>query len=100
MGLGITSNSTHPDEAWKFIMSLTCKPTQKKYAKLSLPIWKASYDRARRDGRAGECRRRGDKSLGAMFPRPLVPAYTEISAILQRYIHSALLGEAEPAAGA
>ena len=98
MGLGITSNSTHPDEAWKFIVALTSKPTQEKYAKLSLPIWKASYgEPAVTEGQENVVAA-ADKSLGAMFPRPLVPAYTEISAILQRYIHSALLGEEEPAA--
>ncbi len=98
MGLGITSNSTHPDEAWKFIMALTSKPTQEKYAKLSLPIWKASYTEAAVTEGQENVVAAADKSLGAMFPRPLVPAYTEISAILQRYIHSALLGEEEPAA--
>ena len=30
--------------------------------------------------------------IGAMFPRPLAPAYPEISSILQRAIQSALLG--------
>jgi multiple sugar transport system substrate-binding protein len=98
MGLGITSNSTHPDEAWKFIVALTSKPTQEKYAKLSLPIWKASYSEPAVTEGQENVVAAADKSLGVMFPRPLVPAYTEISAILQRYIHSALLGEEEPAA--
>ena len=35
------------------------------------------------------------ESIGAMFPRPLVPAYPEISSILQRAIHSVLLGQAD-----
>ncbi|MGN6551530.1 MAG: extracellular solute-binding protein, partial [Pararhizobium sp.] len=39
MGLGITSNSKHPDEAWKYITYMTSQPVQNKYAKLSLPIW-------------------------------------------------------------
>jgi len=98
MGLGITSNSTHPDESWKFIMALTSKPTQEKYAKLSLPIWKASYSEPAVTEGQENVVAAADRSLGAMFPRPLVPAYTEISSILQRYIHSALLGEEAPAA--
>jgi multiple sugar transport system substrate-binding protein len=98
MGLGITSNSTHPDEAWKFIIALTSKPTQEKYAKLSLPIWKASYSEPAVTEGQENVVAAADKSLGVMFPRPLVPAYSEISGILQRYIHSALLGEEEPAA--
>ena len=33
-----------PDEAWKYITFMTAQATQNKYAKLSLPIWKSSYD--------------------------------------------------------
>src|SRR5581483_2252648 len=43
MGLGITPNSTHQDEAWKFINFLASQPNQNKYAQLNLPIWKSSY---------------------------------------------------------
>jgi multiple sugar transport system substrate-binding protein len=81
MGLGITSNSTHPDEAWKFIIALTSKPTQEKYAKLSLPIWKASYSEPAVTEGQENVVAAADKSLGVMFPRPLVPAYSEISGI-------------------
>ena len=37
-------SSQHPDEAWKYITFMTAQPMQNKYAKLSLPIWKSSYD--------------------------------------------------------
>jgi len=97
MGLGITSNSTHPDEAWKFIMFLTSKPIQEKYAKLSLPIWKASYTEPAVTQGQETVVAAANQSLGVMFPRPQVPAYTEISNILQKSIHSALLGQEEPA---
>jgi multiple sugar transport system substrate-binding protein len=97
MGLGITSNSTHADEAWKFIAFLTSKPIQEKYAKLSLPIWKASYTEPAVTKGQDNVVAAANQSLGAMFPRPLVPAYTEISSILQKNIHSVLLGQAEPA---
>jgi multiple sugar transport system substrate-binding protein len=98
MGLGVTSNSAHVDEAWKFITFLTSRPTQEKYAKLSLPIWKASYTEPAVTAGQENVVAAAKQSLGVMFPRPLVPSYTEISSILQRYIHSALLGEATPAA--
>ncbi|NWM39920.1 extracellular solute-binding protein, partial [Escherichia coli] len=39
MGLGVTSTSKHPDEAWKYIAFMTSQQTQNQYAKLSLPIW-------------------------------------------------------------
>ena len=41
MGLGITANSQHADDAWKYITYMTAQETQNKYAKLSLPIWKS-----------------------------------------------------------
>src|SRR5262249_24085966 len=96
MGLGITSTSQHPEEAWKFITFLTSKPIQEKYAKLSLPIWKASYTEPAVTQGQETVVAAANQSLGAMFPRPQVPAYTEISSILQKYIHSALLGQEAP----
>src|SRR6185437_3183519 len=44
MGLGITANSQHAEEAWKYITFMTSQDNQNKYAKLSLPIWKSSYE--------------------------------------------------------
>ena len=38
MGLGITANSPHPDEAWSFISYLTQPSVQESYATLSLPV--------------------------------------------------------------
>lgn len=97
MGLGIPSNSQHPDEAWKYIEFLTSKNVQDKYARLSLPIWKASYsDPAVTDGQETLVAA-ANESIAVMYPRPLVPSYTELSNILQRYIHEALLEKAEPA---
>ena len=95
MGLGITSTSQNPDAAWKFITFLTSKATQEKYAKLSLPIWKASYTEPAVTTGQENVVAAANQSLGAMFPRPLVPAYPEISSILQRAIHSVLLGQAD-----
>lgn len=43
MGLGITKGSTHANEAWQYIQYMTSQPVQNQYAKLSLPIWKSSY---------------------------------------------------------
>ncbi|MGH6882432.1 MAG: ABC transporter substrate-binding protein, partial [Hypericibacter sp.] len=39
MGLGITTTSKNPDAAWKYIVFMTSRPVQEKFAKLSLPIW-------------------------------------------------------------
>ena len=34
------------------------------------------------------------ESIAVMYPRPLVPSYTEVSDILQKNIHQVLLGQA------
>ena len=96
MGLGIPSNSNHKDDAWKYITYLTSQKVQNKYARLSLPIWKSSYsDPAVTKGQEPLVAA-ADKALAVMYPRPAVPFYTELSNILQRYIHEALLDKASP----
>jgi multiple sugar transport system substrate-binding protein len=93
MGLGITSGSQHPDEAWKFISAITSQRVQNKYAKLSLPIWKSSYsDPAVTKGQEAVVRA-ANTSIGAMFPRPTVARYSEFSTILQKALQEALLGK-------
>lgn len=97
MGLGITAGSTKPDLAWKYITYLTSKPVQDQYAKLSLPIWKASYtDPAVTKGQEPLVKA-ADVSIGLMTPRPTVASYQELSTILQAQIQNALAGKASPA---
>jgi multiple sugar transport system substrate-binding protein len=98
MGLGITANSQHADEAWAYILHMTAQDTQNKYAKLSLPIWKSSYsDPAVTEGQE-KLIAAANSSLGAMFARPATPSYPELSAILQKRIQEVLLGQSEPQA--
>ncbi|MCY1706136.1 extracellular solute-binding protein [Pannonibacter sp. SL95] len=93
MGLGIPANSPHADEAWKYISHLTNQSVQESYSKLSLPIWKASYDNPKvAEGQEGLIAA-AKQSIAVMYPRPLVPAYTEVSDILQKNLHKVLLGE-------
>jgi multiple sugar transport system substrate-binding protein len=95
MGLGIPVNSPHEGEAWSYIAHLTKKTVQEKYAKLSLPVWKASYKvPAVVEGQEDLVAAAND-AIAAMYPRPLVKSYTEISGILQAQIHGALLGQTE-----
>ncbi len=96
MGLGITSGSTHPDEAYQYITYLTSQPVQEKYAKLSLPIWKASYDSAAVAQGQESLIAAAKQSLGAMYPRPLLIQYPQFSTWLQTDIHRALLGQLTP----
>ncbi|MFC2254582.1 extracellular solute-binding protein [Labrys portucalensis] len=97
MALGITAGSTKQDLAWKYIAYLTSKPVQDQYAKLSLPIWKASYtDPAVTKGQESLVKA-ADVSIGLMTPRPTVASYQELSTILQAQIQNALAGKASPA---
>lgn len=97
MGLGVTAGSAHSEEAWKFISFVTSAEQQNKYAKLSLPIWKASYDLPEVTAGQEELVAAAFVSIGEMFARPSTANYPELSAILQKHIQGVLLGSAEPA---
>jgi len=96
MGLGVTTASQHPDEAWKLVEFLTSQPVQNKYAKLSLPIWASSYDDPAITAGQEELIAAAKIGLAAMYPRPTTPKYQELSAALQQAIQEALLGQSTP----
>ena len=96
MALSIPANSTHADEAWKYITYMTSQPVQNKYAKLSLPIWKSSYDDPAVTQGQEILIAAAKVSIGRMFPRPTTPSYQELSAILQKRLQEVLLGKAKP----
>jgi multiple sugar transport system substrate-binding protein len=98
MGLGITAASKHPDEAWKYIISMTSLETQKKYAQLSLPIWSSWYDKPDVSKDQEQLIAAAKVGLAAMYPRPTTPKYQELSTAIQQAIQSALLKSAEPEA--
>jgi multiple sugar transport system substrate-binding protein len=96
MGLGITSTSKHPDEAWKYITFMTSQATQNQYAKLSLPIWTSSYDDPAVSKGQEELIAAAKVSLAAMYPRPTTPKYQELSTALQQAIQESLLDQSKP----
>lgn len=98
MGLGVTTTSKHPEEAWKYIAFMTSQPTQNAYAKLSLPIWASSYTDPVVTGGQEALVEAAETSLAIMYPRPTTPKYQELSAALQVAIQQALVGSAKPAA--
>ena len=98
MGLGITTASKHPDEAWKYILSMTSPETQSKYAQLSLPIWSAWYEHPDVAKDQEPLIAAAKVGLAAMYPRPTTPKYQEMSTAIQQAIQSALLKSAEPEA--
>ncbi|MDH6266323.1 multiple sugar transport system substrate-binding protein [Rhizobium sp. SG_E_25_P2] len=93
MGLGVTTASKHPDEAWKYIAFMTSQPVQNQYAKLSLPIWASSYDDPAVTKGQEELIAAAKLGLAAMYPRPTTPKYQEMSTALQQAIQEALLGQ-------
>jgi multiple sugar transport system substrate-binding protein len=99
MGLGITANSAHADEAWKYIAFITSQAVQNKYAKLSLPIWKSSYDDPAVAKGQESLIAAAKVSIGLMYPRPTTASYTELSNILQKNIQQVLLGQETPEQG-
>ncbi|MET3649151.1 extracellular solute-binding protein [Phyllobacterium ifriqiyense] len=98
MGLGITSTSKQPDEAWKYIAFMTSQATQNQYAKLSLPIWTSSYDDPAVSKGQEELIAAAKTGLAAMYPRPTTPKYQELSTALQQAVQESLLGQEEPEA--
>lgn len=96
MGLGIAKASQHPEEAWQYIHYLTSQPVQDKYAKLSLPVRKASYqDPAVAKGQESLIAA-ADKSLNVMLSRPETADYSRLSNTLQQQLQSVLQGKATP----
>jgi multiple sugar transport system substrate-binding protein len=98
MGLGITTASKHPDEAWKYILSMSSPETQAKYYKLSFPIWSAWYDNPQVTKDEQALIAAAKVGLAAMYPRPTTPKYQELSTAIQQAIQSALLKSEAPAA--
>lgn len=96
MALGVTANSEHPELAYEYIKYLTSQPVQERYARLSLPIWEASYESPDVIKGQEDLVNAAKQALGAMYPRPLMVQYPEFSTILQANIHRALLGEMSP----
>lgn len=96
MGLGITTVSKHPDQAWKYIVYMTSQKVQDKYAKLSLPIWASSYSNPAVTDGQDDLIAAAKEALAAMYPRPTTPNYQEMSLALQQGIQEALLGTASP----
>lgn len=97
MGLGITTTSQNPDEAWSYIVFMTSQATQNDYARLSLPIWASSYDDPAVTSGQEDLIAAAKIGLAAMYPRPTTPSYQEMSANLQQAIQMALLGQSSPA---
>ncbi|MDH1086612.1 extracellular solute-binding protein [Pantoea brenneri] len=93
MGLGIAKGSTHPEQAWQYIQYMTSQPVQNQYARLSLPIWKSSYQDPAVKKDQESLIAAADKSLNVMPSRPETADYSRLSNQLQQQLQQVLLGK-------
>ena len=98
MGLGIASGSTHADQAWQYIRYMTSQPVQNNYARLSLPIWKSSYQDAAVMKDQESLIKAANTSLSVMLSRPETADYSRLSSTLQQQLQQVLTGGATPEA--
>ncbi|QBR49568.1 extracellular solute-binding protein [Erwinia sp. QL-Z3] len=99
MGLGVTQTSSHPDQSWDYIRYLTSQPVQDKYARLSLPIWKSSYDDPAVQKGQEPLITAAKPALDVMLMRPITADYSRLSNTLQQQLQQVLQGQVTPEAG-
>jgi multiple sugar transport system substrate-binding protein len=98
MGLAVTADSEHPEEAWDYILFLASKPIQKRYSANSLPIWISLFDDPEVAEMQNDVAREMDflnlskQQYEYIKNRPIVPFYSETSEILAREVQAALTG--------
>src|SRR5918995_5889849 len=96
MGMAITSGSQNQDAAWKYIQYMTSQKIQNQYAKLSLPIWKSSYDDKQVIQALPEVVPIAKEQLNDMILRPVVTLYNDVSHTMQVELQQALTGDKTP----
>lgn len=96
MGIAVSNGSQNQDEAWKFIQFMTSQKVQNQYAKLSLPIWKSSYEEEEVVEALPQVVPVAKEQLNDMILRPIVPQYNEVSQDMQVEIQRALTGDKTP----
>jgi multiple sugar transport system substrate-binding protein len=96
MALSITSDSKHPDEAWKYIEYLSSPDVQKRYAKNALPIWISTFTDPEIVALQPELLKVSAEQYQYIVNRPLVPFYSETSKIMSRELQAALTGGKTP----
>ncbi|MGQ9628461.1 MAG: ABC transporter substrate-binding protein [Anaerolineae bacterium] len=96
MGLSIMADSDNPDEAWEYILYMSSKDVQKRYAQNALPIWISLFDDPEVLKTQPKLVELSKEQYKYMQNRPIVPFYSEMSQILQIEIQSALSGVKTP----
>jgi multiple sugar transport system substrate-binding protein len=93
MPLMITSGSKHPDQSWQYMIYLSSKSVQKRYAKSALPIWKSLYSDSSVVSTSPDVVAASKVQYNYIVNRPQVPYYSELSTNMQSEIQNVLLGK-------
>jgi multiple sugar transport system substrate-binding protein len=96
MGIAVTNGSKHPDEAVDYALWMASKAMQDKYAQLSLPMWKSSFQDSSITSTAPSLFAAADKQFTNLVMRPVVPYYTPLSSAFQVAIQEVLTGSKTP----
>lgn len=91
-GLGITSGSENPDEAWKYIQYLTSKEVQENNIEMTLPIWESLYLDEKVLEENPELVKMASEQFNHMISRPKIPQYGELSQTIQVEVQNILTG--------
>jgi multiple sugar transport system substrate-binding protein len=98
--LAINRNSKHPEAAWAVIEYLTRPEQMIERARVvgQFPTRRALYDDPRLAAALSIPVADVRRVIESAEPRPVTPVYTQLSEILQVYLHRALTRQQEPAA--
>jgi multiple sugar transport system substrate-binding protein len=98
--LAINRNTEHPEAAYALIAFLTRPEQMLERARVvgQYPTRIALYERAELDESLAIPREQARRIIERAVPRPVTPVYTELSEILQIWLHRALTQQAEPQA--
>ena len=93
MGLSVMSDSKYPDQAWQYILYLSSKDVQKKYAANALPIWMSLFTDPELIKSQPVLVPLSQEQYKYIQNRPIIPFYSETSKIMSRELQLALTGK-------
>jgi len=90
MGLAVSSDSKHPEEAWQYILYLSSQDVQKRYAANSMPIWMSLFEDPEVVKLQPVMVETSKEAYKYIMNRPQVPFYSETHKIIEREVQAAL----------
>ena len=90
MGLSVMADSKNPDQAWQYILYLSSKDVQKRYAQSALPIWMSLFKDPDLIKSQPDLITLSQEQYKYIQNRPIIPFYSETSKIMSRELQLAL----------